>query len=84
MLIQILGQILGHTLGQGSDQNPLILFGSQADLGEHIIHLGSHRTHLYNRIQQTCGTNNLLDHLSGRLFQLIVGRRSRHKDGLGL
>ena len=74
-LVQIVGQFLGHSLGQGRDENPLVLLGSLADFLDKIIDLILGRTHLDRRIQQACRPHNLFDHKSVRTLQLIVRRR---------
>ena len=73
-LVQIVGQLLGHPLGQGRDEYPLVLLGSLADLLDKIIDLILGRTHLDRRIQQACRPHNLFDHKAVGAFQLIVRR----------
>ena len=79
-LVQIVGQLLGHPLGQGRDEYPLILLGSLADLLDKIIDLILGRTHLDRRIQQACRPHNLFDHKAVGAFQLIVRRRGADID----
>ena len=47
-----------------------------------IVHLGRHRTHFDNRIQQPGRTNHLINHLIARFLQLVVARRRRNVNGL--
>ena len=59
-LFHIISQILCHTLGQGRDKY-LVLFGDLfVDLCDQIIDLAFYRAHKNLRIQQSCGTDDLL------------------------
>ena len=82
VLFQILRQVFRHTLGERGHQHTLVDGGTLADLREQIVHLGRHRTHFDNRIQQPGRTNHLINHLIARFLQLVVARRGRHVDSL--
>ncbi len=81
VLRQIFGQILSHSLGQGSDQHPLLHGNPFADLGEQIVHLGADRPHFHLGIEQAGGTHHLLHYIATRLLQLVGagGRRNKHR-----
>ena len=81
VLVQIVGQVLGHALGQGRDQHAFALFHPQIDFRQQIVHLGSRRPHLDHRVDQAGGTHDLLDHLT-RVRVLVVGRRGGNKNRL--
>ena len=70
VIAEIIGEVLGHALGQGSHQHPLILGHTLADLREQVIHLGHRRAYLDLRIDQPGGTHHLLDDPPG-MFRLI-------------
>ncbi len=61
-LVQIVGQFLGHSLGQGRDENPLIFLCPLAYLLNKVIHLILGRSDFNRRIQQTGRPHNLLYH----------------------
>ena len=82
MLVQVLGKVLGHALGQGGHQHPLFYGGAQADLREQVVHLGGGRADLQLRVEQAGGAHHLLHHLAG-VLRLVGTRRRRDEDGLG-
>ena len=60
----VVGEILGHLLGQSRYQNPLAIADSQADLSEQIVDLTTDRAHINLRIEQTGRSDDLLDHFA--------------------
>src|SRR5262249_61313119 len=78
----VLGQILGHSLGQRGYQNALILLGTQTDLMKEIVDLAANGSHFNFRIRQTCGANDLLDEHTSGPCQLIRTGRRRNVDDL--
>ena len=81
MLLEIVGQILGHALGEGGHQHPLVGLDAGPDLGEQVVDLGGHRPHFDLGIDQAGGADDLLDHLPG-VLQLVGAGRGRDEDGL--
>ena len=58
---QIIGQILGHLLGQRRDERTLVLRHAVLDLREQIVDLPFDRPHLDLRIDQAGRADDLLD-----------------------
>jgi len=78
---EVVGEVLGHFLGQGGHQHPLLPGNAGVDLAQKVHHLPFHRAHRDDRVQQSGGTNDLLGHL-GAVLALIFSGRSRNKDHL--
>ena len=74
VLVQVLGQILSHALGERGDQHPLLLSDGFLGLAQQVIHLGNGWTDFDLRIHQTGGTHHLLHHLAGVFFLVRAGR----------
>ena len=70
---EVIGQILGHFLGERGDQNPFSLGCAGVDFANEIVDLAINRTDNDLRIEQTGRADDLLDHLT-RARQLILGR----------
>ena len=70
---KVIGQILGHFLGERGDQNPFSLSCAGVDFSNEIVDLAINRTDNDLRIEQTGRADDLLDHLT-RARQLILGR----------
>ena len=61
MLLQVVGQIFGHALGQRRDEHPLVLLLPQADLAEQVIHLPRHGPDLDGGIHEPGRADDLFD-----------------------
>ena len=72
---QIVGQVLGHTLGQRRDQDTLTLLDPLVDLADQIVHLTLHRLDHDLRIDDAGGSDDLLHNLLAALQ--LVGTRGR-------
>src|ERR1017187_6858274 len=70
-LAVVLGQVLGHALGQGGDQHPLILLRATANLVQQVVNLSLHRTHFHLGIDEASRANDLLHHYARRLGQFV-------------
>ena len=74
---QVIGQILGHALGERGHQHALLAHHALANLVLKIVNLASDRTHIDLGVEQAGRTNVLANP------QLIVARRGRNIDELG-
>ena len=85
----VVGQLLGHALGQGGHQHPLAAGHGLAHLVQQVVHL-AHRTpviagrrpDLDHRVHQAGGADDLLHEHAAALLQLVVGRGGRDVDRL--
>ncbi len=78
---QVVGELLGHALGQRGHQHTLVALHAQADLVQQVVHLMRGRPHLHHRVHQAGGAYHLLHHARGST-QFVLARRSRHEDHL--
>ena len=74
-LLQVVGEIFRHALGQRRDEHPLSSALADSDLVQQIVYLTTNRADLDLRIDQTRRANDLLDHRSFRQPQLDLRRR---------
>ena len=79
---EIIRQLLRHPLRERSDKNALPPFDTDGDLFHQVINLVLRRSDNDLRIQQSCGTNQLLHYHATRLAELKVSRRGRDIDHL--
>ena len=80
-LEQVVGQVLGHLLGQRGDQHPVAPLGAVADLGDQVVDLALGRLDDDLGVDQPGRPHDLLDHLGG-LLDLVGRRRGRQEDAL--
>ena len=80
-LAEVIGQILGHFLGQRRHQHALICFGPAVNLTHQVIDLTGDRSNLYHRIDQPGRPDDLLRHLRRRI-EFISGGSRRHINDL--
>ena len=76
LLLQIFGQIFGHSLGERGDKDALVVCGCLPDLSYEVIDLALGRPYLDQRIEQTGRTDELLRGDPARALQLIFTRDS--------
>ena len=81
VLLEELGQVFSHALGQRRNQDPFLALHAQADLRQHIVNLAGSGTHVHARIDQAGGTHDLL-HQRVRVLVLERPRGGRDIDGL--
>ena len=79
---QMVGQVLGHALGQRGHQHALLAGNALANLVLKIVNLPTNRTNVDLGIEQTGRTNNLLNVVLANP-QLVIARRGRNIDKLG-
>ena len=82
LFVQVFGQILGHTLGQGRDQCAHSIFRNDADFINQIIDLHFNGSNFNLWVQQPCGANDLFCKYAPRLFHFPRSRRGRDIDRL--
>ena len=78
----MVGQVLGHALGQRGHQHALLAGNALANLVLKIVNLAANWTHVNLGVEQASRTNNLL-HIVLAHPQLVVARRGRNIDKLG-
>ncbi len=81
VLGEVVGQLLGHALGERGDEDALALSHPQIYFGKKIIDLGGCRAHGHLGIDQAGRAHHLLDHLR-RLPRLVAGGRRRDENRL--
>ena len=83
MLVEVLGQVLRHALGQRRHQHAFLALHAQTDLRQQVVHLRPDRADVHFRVHQSSRPDHLLDDLAG-LLQFESRRRRRDVDGLRL
>ncbi len=79
--LQVVGQVLGHLLGQGRDERALAALDAAADLLEEVVDLALGRADRDLRVDDAGRADELLDDPLAAL-QLVRPRRRAHVDGL--
>ncbi len=64
VLVQIVGEVLGHPLGERGDEHALLAADAQRDLGEEIVDLRLRGPDLERRIDEPRRPHELLDDLA--------------------
>ena len=70
---QVVGQVLRHFLGQGGDQHLVVPVGLFADLADQVVDLALHGADVNFRIEEACGTDDLLGAQELVLFLIGAG-----------
>ncbi len=76
-VVVVVGQVLGHLLGQAGDQHARAGLDALMNFAEQIVNLGAGLAHLDLRIDKPGGPDELFDHQAARAAQLVVARRGR-------
>ena len=84
MLQQVVGEILGHALGEGGDEHALVLVRALTDLPDEVVDLPLRRAHLHLRVHQAGRANHLLHELALRRGDLVIARGGGHVHALAL
>ncbi len=82
VLVEILGQRLGHLLGQRRHQHALALQGAVAAFRHEVVDLVLHRPDETDGIDQAGGPHHLLDEDAAGALELPRARRRRDADRL--
>ena len=80
--LQVVGQVLGHLLGEGRDQRALAALDPHADLLEQVVDLALGRPDRDRRVDDAGRADELLDDLLAAALQLVRPGRRAHVDGL--
>ena len=78
---QVVGEVLGHALGERRHQHALVPRGALANLFQQVVNLTAHGPHINLGVEEPRGTNDLLDVVLAHA-QLVVTRRRRDVDEL--
>ena len=80
-LVQVVGQVLGHLLGQRRDDDPLAPLDAAADVLDEVVDLALGRPDADRRVDDAGRPDELLDDLLGAL-ELVRAGRGAHEDDL--
>ena len=75
VLVEVVGEVLGHPLGQRGDQHALAAARRAGDLGQQVVDLRLRRAHVEHGVDQARRPHQLLDHLP-RVLLLVVAPAS--------
>ena len=70
----VAGEVFGHALGEGGDQDALVFCGAVADLGEEVVDLAFDGTDLDDGVNEASGANDLFDDDASGFGELIGAR----------
>ena len=51
-VVVVLGEVLGHALGEGGDEHALLALGPHADLGQEVVHLALDRPDVHRGVDE--------------------------------
>jgi hypothetical protein len=75
MLVEVIGQVFRHALGERGHQYALLFLAAQVDFRQQIIDLRLRRAHLEHRINKSRRSYQLLHDLPGMGALVLRGRR---------
>ena len=81
-LLEVVGEVLGHLLGEGRDQRPLAALDPRPDLLEEVVDLALRRLHGDRWIDDAGRADELLHDLALAALQLVRPGRGAHVDRL--
>src|SRR5690606_15552010 len=81
LLEQVVAEVLGHLLGEGGDEDPLVALDALVDLADEVVDLALGRAHDDLGVDQPGGADDLLDDRGGDL-ELVGAGGGRHEDHL--
>ena len=82
VVVKVLGQVLGHALGQHGDEAAEAAGRGVADLAQHVVDLRAGRADLDGRVDEARRADHLLD--EDALGALDLPRAGRRRDMHGL
>ena len=78
----VVGEVLGHALGEGGDEDALVDGGAGADLGEEVVDLALDGADFYLRVDEAGGADDLLDDDAGGFGEFVGAGRGGDVDDL--
>ena len=78
---QVVGEVLGHALGERGDDDALVGVHAPADLAHQVVHLILGGPHLHLGVDEPRGPDDLLHH-ARRVVLLELAGRGRHEHDL--
>ena len=81
-LEQVVGEVLGHLLGEGGDEHPLAALDPTVDRLDEVVDLALGGLDDDLGVDEPGGPHDLLDHPPLRLLDLVGRRRGRQEDAL--
>ena len=81
-LLEVVGQVLGHLLGQRRDERPLAALDAAADLLEQVVDLAVGRPDGDRRVDDAGRADELLDDVARAALELVRAGRRAHVDRL--
>ena len=80
--VQVLREFLCHAFGQGGDQHTFVFSQGFPNLHNKVVHLVVARPDFNGRVEESSGSNDLLDHHPFSALELKVGRGGADINGL--
>ena len=78
----VAGEVFGHALGEGGDEDALVVGGAVADLGEEVVDLAFDGADFYLRVDEAGGADDLFDDDAGGFGELVGAGRGGDVDDL--
>ena len=82
VLVQVLGEVFRHALGERGDQHALVLRRAQLDLREHVVHLRRHRAALPPPGPPGASGRSNCSTVCAACARFVLARRRRHENHL--
>ena len=78
----VVGEVLGHALGESGDEDALVDCGAGADLGQEVVDLALDGADFDLRVDQAGGADDLFDDDAGGLGEFVRAGRGGDVDNL--
>jgi len=82
-LLQVIGEVLGHLLGERGHEHALAARGDLAAPSHEVVDLGRDGPHDDRRIDESGGSDDLLDDHASAVLQLIIAGVAEMKKVVG-